>query len=55
MNDDGLALELKGKSLALQDELKSYAKTKKESKDKTLNVHYSYIINVLEDENKDSN
>jgi hypothetical protein len=55
MNDDGLALELKGKSLALQDELKSYAKTKKGSKDKTLNVHYSYIINVLEDENKDSN
>lgn len=55
MNDDGLALELKGKSLALQDELKSYAKTKKGSKDKTLNVHYSYIMNVLEDENKDSN
>jgi len=30
MNDDGLALELKGKSLALQDELKSYAKPKKD-------------------------
>jgi hypothetical protein len=54
MNHDGLALELKGKSLALQNELKSYAKTKKGSKDKTLNAHYSYIINVLEIENKDS-
>jgi hypothetical protein len=54
MNDDDLALELKGKSLALQNELKSFAKTKKESENETLNAHYAYILNVLEDENKDS-
>jgi hypothetical protein len=54
MSDDGLALELKGKSLALQDELKSFAKTKRESEDETLNAHYAYILDVLEDENKDS-
>lgn len=54
MSDDGLALELKGKSLALQDELKSYVKTKKESENENLNAHYAYILNVLEEENKDS-
>jgi hypothetical protein len=54
MSDDGLALELKGKSLALQNELKSYVKTKKESENETLNAHYAYILNVLEEENKDS-
>jgi hypothetical protein len=54
MNDDDLALELKGKSLALQNELKSFAKTKKESENETLNAHYAYILDVLEEENKDS-
>ena len=54
MSDDGLALELKGKSLALQNELKSFAKTKRESDNETLNAHYAYILDVLEDENKDS-
>ncbi|AFU68516.1 zinc-dependent metallopeptidase [Psychroflexus torquis ATCC 700755] len=54
MSDDGLALELKGKSLALQNELKSYVKTKKESENETLNAHYAYILNVLEEENKGS-
>ena len=54
MNDDELALELKGKSLALQNELKSFAKTKKESENETLNAHYAYILDVLEEENKDS-
>jgi len=54
MSDDDLALELKGKSLALQNELKSFAKTKRESDNETLNAHYAYILDVLEDENKDS-
>jgi hypothetical protein len=47
MEDEDLALELKGHSLSLQNELVSNFETKTNITDKALEAHYSYMLKML--------
>jgi hypothetical protein len=55
MDNENLALELKGHSLALQEELSSYFESQVSTESKALKAHYSYLTKRLKEEKEMSN